>query len=52
MTLHKFQRILGAVSKVCDGEKCDLKRKQMIENGLIELWNDYRELEDATKEEA
>ena len=44
MKLDEFQRILGAISKVCDGEICDEKRKRMILNGVIKLWDEYQAL--------
>lgn len=46
MTLEKFERLLGQVSKLCDKECKDIKEKERIENGLIELWNEYRDLVD------
>ena len=50
MTLEEFEMILGMVSKLCDESCTDVRRKQRIENGMIKLWNEYRELKD--KEES
>ena len=50
MTLGRFQKLLGQVSKLCDKACDDVKEKRQIENGLIKLWNEYMELKEKDSE--